>query len=73
MDDALLSSHCEMNLWFIEWVDGWIEGRMNGWMDGRIEGCMNVWLDGLRVGWMWQSQTLKWIKNDSFIDLLALG
>ena len=38
----------------IEWMDGWVGGRMNrrmdGWMDGRTDGRMDGWILSGRLG-----------------------
>ena len=32
-------------------MDGWMEGRMDGRKDGWMEGCMEGWMERM-IGWM---------------------
>ena len=44
---------------WMEWMNEWLNGRMDGWMDERMDGWMDEWLDGWMNEWMdgWMNDT----------------
>ncbi|KAL3987847.1 F-box and leucine-rich repeat protein 13 [Sarotherodon galilaeus] len=51
------------------WRNGWMDGRMDGWTDGWMDRWMDGWMDGWTDGWM-DGQTDGWMDGlkDGWMD-----
>lgn len=54
-----------MNGYVEGWVGGWMDGQMDRWVDGWMHTQMDGWVDGYVDGWM-DGQMVGW--SDGWID-----